>query len=250
MTSFPARISYVWLVIECLLRQTVVPSRIIVYLSKEQFQNKSVLPKNLRNYPDDIVEFRFVNGDIRSHKKYWYAVEEWKDRPIVIVDDDIVYDSRMIEDLESASRQMEKTISCCWGITILWSDNGELNPYSLWRGKRTKKTLGKRDHARFFGSGGGTYFPVGSLKDANLELSTLMSICPTADDIWLNAITRKNGYRAALIRNYVSVLEWKIKNNQKLCTINNDLHENDKQLYAVRQYILNSFHIDPFDNKS
>lgn len=40
MTSFPARIDYVWLVVECLLRQTIQAEDIVLYLSKKQFPTR------------------------------------------------------------------------------------------------------------------------------------------------------------------------------------------------------------------
>lgn len=42
-----------------------------------------------------------------------------------------------------------------------------------------------------FGSGGGTYFPPGSLSGSDIPFEVIDKICPSADDIWLNAITRK-----------------------------------------------------------
>src|SRR5690554_3260312 len=46
-TSFPARIKKVHLVVESILRQTVLPHRIILWLSKEQFPTEKSLPKKL-----------------------------------------------------------------------------------------------------------------------------------------------------------------------------------------------------------
>ena len=69
LTSFPARISNVHLVIQCLLRQTVLPRKVILWLSEEQFRGV-VLPSTLTSLTNEIFNIRFVDGDIRSHKKY------------------------------------------------------------------------------------------------------------------------------------------------------------------------------------
>src|SRR5690606_16598971 len=47
LTSFPARIDRLWLVVECILRQSYKPDRIILWLSKEQFTTVNELPKSL-----------------------------------------------------------------------------------------------------------------------------------------------------------------------------------------------------------
>ena len=115
-TSFPQRIGVVWLVIECLLRQTRVPKKIIVYLSKEQFKSNDELPKTLKKYSKDVVEIKMVDGDIRSHKKYWYSVKEYCDSPIILVDDDIIYDSHLVEDLENVTLHNNKVVACCCSL--------------------------------------------------------------------------------------------------------------------------------------
>src|SRR5690606_22827294 len=67
LTSFPARINTVWLVIESLLRQKVKPDKLILWLSKDQFSSIDVLPKRLKSQILRGLEIRFVEGDLRSH---------------------------------------------------------------------------------------------------------------------------------------------------------------------------------------
>ena len=70
LTSFPGRINDVWQVIESLKRQTVKPSKIILWLSLEQFPSKNQIPKSLTKIEDDLFSIRLVDEDFRSHKKY------------------------------------------------------------------------------------------------------------------------------------------------------------------------------------
>ena len=244
MTSFPQRIDVVWLVVECLLRQTRVPAKILIYLSKEQFPSLQEVPESLKQYPKDIVEIIFVDGDIRSHKKYWYVIEEYKNKPIILVDDDLVYDSHMIEDLENYSSKEKLVMACCWGHSIARNADGKLLPYLQWK---NQPQLHIPSNYLFFGSGGGTYFPEGSLDGAHQPINIITEICPYADDIWLNAIIRKNGYRPCLIRHYNSMPGWAIKNNKTLHSINNGTrHLNDAQIMNVREYIKSNYCFDPF----
>lgn len=76
LTSFPLRIKTIWIVIECLMRQQTVPDKIILWLSKDQFSGLDALPKRLLNYRDRGLEIKLREGDLRSHKKYYYMLSE------------------------------------------------------------------------------------------------------------------------------------------------------------------------------
>ena len=96
LTSFPGRINEVYIVIQSMLRQTLLPKKIILWLSKEQFKDIK-LPLNLTSLINDIFIIKFVEGDIRSHKKYFYVLSEYSDCKIIIIDDDLFYPSDMVE---------------------------------------------------------------------------------------------------------------------------------------------------------
>ena len=91
LTSFPARINTVWMVVESLKNQTLRPMKIILWLSKEQFPTKQDIPNSLWECEDSLFEVRIVDGDIRSHKKYYYVLQEYPDKSFVTCDDDIYY---------------------------------------------------------------------------------------------------------------------------------------------------------------
>ena len=90
-TSFPKRINKVWLVVESLLRQSYKPDLVILWLSKEQFESLNVLPARLLNLQKRGLMLKIKEGDMRSHKKYYYALREYPNYVIITVDDDIIY---------------------------------------------------------------------------------------------------------------------------------------------------------------
>lgn len=242
LTSFPARINKVWLVIECLLRQTMTPYKIILYLSKDQFPNLNLLPKDLLKLQSDLFCIKLKDGDYKSHKKYWYAISEYPDRPIITADDDIIYPSNVVERLVMASETNPKVVPAIYTSIINWKD-GVLLPYSKWRGWPELNCVSSKI---FFGSGGGVLFPIGSLNGADDKIDNIMKVCPTADDIWLNCIVRKNGYKVMAIDSHISVPEWKNKHNVSLSYLNNTLNQNDKQLYDTIEYFKNQYNIEMF----
>ena len=247
LTSFPRRISTVPLVLECLLRQTMPVQEVVLFLSELQFPNKEKdLPLNLLLFKDIFLKIVWVKEDVRSHKKYWYALRSFPDRSIITLDDDIIYSSKAIEKLEALSSLYHGCVPCLYAHKILWDANGSLKPYLTWLKNATLEVNQPIENG-FFGSGGGTLFPVGSLKDADQELSTIMEVCPLADDIWLNAFVRKNGYRIVTPKFRNSVLTWSINDNSTLSSVNVGHNQNDSQLVSVSSFMKSMFGVTPFE---
>lgn len=98
LTTFPARIKEVRYVIMSILLQTIRPDRVLLWVAEDQFPNRQ-LPDNLRVLCDYGLEIRFCD-DLRSHKKYYYVLQEQKTNELVITfDDDIIYHPHTIERL-------------------------------------------------------------------------------------------------------------------------------------------------------
>lgn len=86
-TSFPLRISRVWMTVESLLRQTCKPSAIVLYLSKIQFPGEyDDMPASLLRLRNRGLDIRFVEDDLRSHKKYFYAFRDFPGCSIITID--------------------------------------------------------------------------------------------------------------------------------------------------------------------
>lgn len=247
MTSFPARINSVWQVIESLMHQSLQPDMIILYLSKEQFPNLFFsLPSNLIKLQERGLKIVFVEDDIRSHKKYYYVFQEYPNDLIITVDDDIFYHPQTIESLYN------KYIETKGGVianqtAIIKYINEELLPYSSW--SIDKKISSEAILPRLqIGVGGVLYEPTTLYKDVlNIELA--LELCPLADDIWLNVMTRLNKlqvYATSLSLIYLPVY---IKKNTTLCSINNGQNMNDKQIKQVRDYYCEHLKIDVYSNK-
>lgn len=245
-TSFPLRIEYCWLAVECMLRQTVLPQKIVLYLSKEQFDGFDSLPQRLKKYVPEYLVIRWVDGDIKSHKKYWYAIKDFPNERLVIIDDDLIYPSTLLENLLDASIKYPNCVISNYWHEIQWDENGCVLPYSKWNSHKVNYSNCCDCDNIFFGSGGGTLLPSGSLKDADQSFNTLRSCCPLADDIWLNAIVRKNRFKIIGLSYNNGMLSWKIDNNVTLSDINNGKKFNDEQLLLVIKLFEELFDVNPF----
>lgn len=172
--------------IETLLRQSLKPEKIIVYLSMQQFKKgEDDLPQKLRKLQLRGVEFKFVDGDLRSHKKYYYVMQEFPDKTIITVDDDCLYP----EDL----------------VHVLWETHLEYPEAVV--GNRAKKiypNIPRYEHwpqindravskdFLFVGCAGILYPPHCLHKDA-FDEALIRKLSFSADDIWLSCMARLHG---------------------------------------------------------
>lgn len=242
-TSFPARIKNVHLVVESILRQTVLPDRIILWLSKDQFPTIDSLPKKLLDLRTRGLEINFREDDLRSHKKYYYVLKEFSNNSFITIDDDILYPSNMIETLLEAHLRYPDAIIARYGHKIRIESN-TIKPYRQWGKDYVTK---QPDVFAFFGSGGGTLFPEGSFPSFTTNKDVFFNICPLADDVWLNSMIRINNKKVFLLKSNKDIL-FPIVNrkNKTLASQNVGEDLNDEQIRDVRDYFINEYKIDPF----
>lgn len=236
LTSFPKRINRLWLVVESILRQTKKADMIILWLSISQFPNRDQsLPQRLVNMRKRGLDIRYIEEDIRSHKKYYYVFQQYPNDHIITIDDDIFYRSTMIEDLWNYHLKYPNSIIAQFSKTMKWSLTGEIGPYQSWVNIWNKTIESEQS---FFGSGGGTFFPPKSLHDNVLNKQLFLKLCPLADDIWLNAMARLKGTKVVKTFYSSQFLPVMNKNDITLASINNGDNFNDKQIKAVRNFYL------------
>lgn len=231
-TSFPARIKNVWQVVECMKRQSLQPSKVILWLSKNQFPIPESIPKSLREREGFFFEIRFVEGDIRSHKKYYYVSKEYPNSLVFLIDDDIYYPTTIIERTMRAHQQYPNAVICNYGYHIGCTKHGIFLPYNSW----PREYHYSSSYDLFFGSGGGTLIKPEELHEELTNIEQALELAPTADDIWLNAVVKISKKPVVLLENGM-VLPIHNLNNENLASSNKGLSHNDKQLEAVWKYM-------------
>lgn len=233
LTSFPKRIDTLWMVIETMLRQSVKPDMIILWLSKNQFQGIDSLPKSLTGLCDRGLTIRFVEGDIRSHKKYYYTLMEYTNDILITIDDDIFYSPLLIEKLINGSRKYPGSIMAKYAYKIKWEADGQVCNYKQWE-KISQPCEPSFDY--FFGTGGGTIFPPGTLYEDITNIDLALKLCPLADDVYVNSMARVAGSKIGVIDQNFTFIPFLIENNETLADTNFTLDENDVQIKAVKDY--------------
>lgn len=192
LTSFPAAIPYAIQAIKSILDGSILPDKIILYLTFSQFREKGIPSDLLRlSEYNPIFEIRNYNKDIRSYRKLIPALLDFPDAIIITIDDDVAYHKNMLRDLMHLHAQFPKAILAHRAKRIKLG-----YPYRQWRKYRWYHFLLKRIYADFLNiqtGVGGVLYPPHSLKQEMLDVSLFTQIAPTTDDIWFWAAGVANG---------------------------------------------------------
>lgn len=245
LTTFHRRIGRVWIVIESILRQKYKPDMIILWLSKEEFPTKECLPKSLLRLQERGLQIELRDGNLMSHKKYYYTLTEYPHDHFVTIDDDIIYPSNFIESLLSAHKIYPDCILARFAFRLRYDEKRELLPYAVWSSVLLDHQA-PPSYGIFFGSGGGTFFPAGILGEEAKNISLAMRKCKYADDVWLNTMCRLNKKKVAVVDNLFSYLPILYCSNFRLTSINNAQNQNDVQIANLRKYYSEKMNIDPY----
>lgn len=184
LTTFPKRIEKTWIVIESLLRQSKPPKKIVLTLSRLQFPSENDLPKKLLKLRSEGLEILWTDDDLRSHKKYYYVMQKYNKDIIVTVDDDFIYEKRMLEKLLDFHEKYPKCV-----ITHLGLKKKGIN-YHNWENVFFKSFGPTKDIMPLGGSG--VLYPPNSLHSDAFNKDLIKKLCPLADDIWLNSMVILN----------------------------------------------------------
>lgn len=227
LTTYPKRIGTVWLTIETLLRQTVKPDEIILWLAESQFPRKlSDLPESLLRIQSRGLTIRFCD-DLRSHKKYFYALQEYSEDLVILADDDMFYPRDTLQKLLKMHSKWPKDI-CCITAQVIEPDFS--SPPSLWRNpKLNEHNLQHSVRIQAY-TGSGTLIPPRTLPEEVFNKEKIRQLCPYADDLWITFMARRDGTRITTMKNWrafpVSIYG---TSEGSLYYINGEAKQNDAQ---------------------
>ena len=240
LTSYPARISKVYLCINTLLRQNVKPERIILWLAESQFPNRDTVPKNLLELQKKGLEIRFCE-DLRSYKKVFFTAQEYMDRIIVTADDDTLYPESWIKGLMQEHKKYPECVVCYRAHMIRYLENG-FAPYKEWTGL-SPGIKGPEINLIPVGVGGVLY-PKYYFKDVCFDKEIIKKICPTVDDLWLKILGFKKNIEVVKVNE--NSKEWfTIRSSQKTSLMSTNVGENCNDVELA--LLIGHYKINPMD---
>ncbi len=236
LTSFPARIDRLWLVIECMFRQTFKPDRVILYLTESQVGSINKLPNSLLKLKSRGLEIILCPDQIRSHTKYYYAMKQNPKDIIITIDDDMFYKTDFIESLVNNHRRFPDKIVANWVKEI----SSKSNLYADWRDVYKLKEL---KHFILLGVGGVLYPPKCMYKDL-FEIELIKELSLTADDVWLSAMAMLNKTEIVSTDYKMNHLSVSFINNETLLSENRSA--NQIQIDKINDFYNEKIGIRPF----
>lgn len=187
LTSHSVRIYEAYIAIESIMRQTVKPNKIILWLAEDEFTREN-LPETLKRLQRRGLDVDFYK-DIKSYKKLIPSLKKYPDDIIITVDDDIIYQYDLIENLLNSYRQNPEMIHFCWGYKIKFKQDGTVDTYRNW-GRIIEN--GSVDRLNFAHTGS-ALFPPHSLHAEVANESAFMSLSPHSDEVWIYAMSVMQG---------------------------------------------------------
>lgn len=204
LTSFPARINTVNQTIESLLKQTIKPDKIILWLGFDKFPNREAdLPYQLLESTKKGLTIKWCK-DLRSYTKLIPTLKEYPNNIIITVDDDILYPENWLERLLNGYLKHPNMINCHRAHRIRFNNN-KLLPYKQWYGAINKT---EPSFLNFLTGVGGVLYPPHCLYKNVLNVDKFQKLCPLADDIWFWAMAVLNKTKINVVENNIPTLQY------------------------------------------
>ena len=217
--------------------QTVKPDRIILWLAEKQFPDLKI-PLSLEKMKDYGLEIRFCD-DLKSHKKYYFAMQEQKEDELLITyDDDIIYEHNSIEKLIKAHKKFPNCVICNRAEHFLKDSNGQFLPYIKWK-VLSSEGVQKPSSNLMPSTGAGCLYPYKILNHRVFNKEEIREYAATTDDLWIGFNCLYSNVKIVKTRKYIPTL-CVVSDSQNENLAKNNIFEelNDRTVKLLSQKIL------------
>ncbi|MCI8717159.1 MAG: glycosyltransferase family 2 protein [Lachnospiraceae bacterium] len=234
LTSYPARLNNLHYTVKSILCQSLRPDKLILYLGDDCIYEN--LPDSLRELERYGLQIFMKPGNLKPHKKYYYAIKENPDSLIITIDDDCIYSLKMIQELYSTYQKFPNCVVALRGHRILFDEVGKIKNYMDWEWEYQKENC---PSIQIIATGGaGALYPPGLMEEEYLfQTELIQTLSPTADDLWLKTMQVLKGTKVVLC-------DWKIEkerinfdvllNEQTGSLQAENVHQNMNNVYMKR----------------
>lgn len=246
-TTYPKRKKCIPLVVESILNQTKRPDKIVLYLCNKQFTKTDT--QFLHMLEKKGVTVRMVDEDLKSHKKYFYAMIEYPESLIITIDDDIIYDKHLIEDLYNSWRNNPRAVSAKRVHKITFDNKKCVKPYNEWK-HEYQNNVGVPSKELCATGCGGVLYPPHCMGEGLFDRDAIYATCLHADDLWLKCMELVKNTPVVLAKsnNYSLQHIWGTVENG-LAKENVVSSGNDEQLKKICRYLNRDLYKLIFDEK-
>lgn len=193
IASYKKRLSTLPLCLETIISQTVRANKILLYLDNEY---KELSPQIL-SYQEKGIEIYFVPEDLKSHNKYFYAMQKYPDDIIITLDDDVLYPNNLVEKLMESYYKNPYAVSAGRVHKMRFGSYGNVLPYRFWI--KEAKIYNTPQMDLFANGVGGILYPPHCMDEQLFNKEKIKQLCLYGDDIWLKAMQVLKGTPVVLI---------------------------------------------------
>ena len=234
LTTYPKRIDTLHLTIKSLMAQSRPPEKVLLYLG-DDVEDK-LITKDLRHLVGKGLEIRTGYENLRSHKKYIFAMQEIENSLLVLADDDLIYPYDLIETLYKMHCVYPDCIIARRTHKISVDANGNILPYGQWVKEYFDECPIPRK-SLVATTGAGSMYPPSTFDVLTSHKDVMPKLAITADDIWLKVLEAMNGI---LVVNAPNDCPMPIcipgTQDSTLASINNGEDENTKTFERLIEY--------------
>lgn len=234
LTTYGCRLHEVHLSIESIMQGTVRPDAIVLWRDEGDTRPLPValgrqVARGLQVMP---------TRDVRSFKKLIPALRVFDGAHIVTIDDDVFYPHDMLETMLATHDAHPGAIIANTVLAMERDASGVPTGYRRWPYVADMPPGGSA--ADLFAEGfGGVLYPAGSLPPETLDEEAFTALCPTADDVWFNAMARLAHTPLRICQrapyDFLAAVNQAVQAQALFHTNNGTDGANDRQLRAVWQ---------------
>lgn len=199
LTSYPARLPQLHLVIRSLLHQKLAPREIVLYLGNDTRDED--IPSSLRELEKYNFTIKTGCEDLKPHKKYFFAMQEYPDDAVITVDDDVIYDKDFVQDLYNCYKKFPGCVASRRVHRMIQDTLGNIKSYNDWQWECTQ--ILEPSHQLFSTGCGGVLYPPHILPPEAFDAAAIKAHCLNTDDVWLKFMELKAGARVVFTNSKV-----------------------------------------------
>jgi len=229
LTSWPPRFPFLHRTLHALLRQSVRPDRIVLWIADA---DAPLLPARVLRLADAGIEIR-TTADTGPFKKLLPSIEAFPGAFVASADDDVHYKPAWLETLVAGFLAGEEpAIVCHRAHRPQVRPDGALAPYSQWE-RDVQDGDARRASGRLIPTGvGGILYPPDSLDPLAADVALAARLCPTCDDFWFFWMASRRGTAIRKVGGRFPYREW--PGSQRSALHSGNLGgEYDRQLAAL-----------------
>ena len=237
LTTYPKRIGLIPQVLESLYEQTRTPDEIVLWLAPEQF------PEREKELPERLVELSGQGkltirwcDDLKAHKKYFFAMQEYPEDLIVTVDDDLTYSPDTLAVLYNSYLLYPDAVSTVRAHLMVHDENRQILPYLSWI-QETDACIHEPSMQLMATGGAGVLYPPHLFRKEFFDQQAIMENSPYADDLWLKAMQLASEVPVVVARPHEQLRYIPDSQEEALYLINVRQDQNDVQLKNIIQWM-------------